>query len=173
MLLDMSFHYRTHDDIHVHCTPAHIAEAECQSTTRCTLARMGREVVGAEVQVAYDRKTGDVRMIWQKDSRTFDGIIEPAKRATQILLLTDTAKRELVGTCPIEGIPLIVTKVRSRPIQVRTPEQRDAELARRQELARLRAEGLAPPAKPRGPYERGITRLVPSRMGRAYISEPK
>lgn len=162
--------YKTHDDIAVRCMPAHIKEATCQSITRCTLALMGQETLGVEVQVAYDRKTGNVCMIWEKGGRYFNGIIEPVQRAVQVLLVTDTAKRELVGVCPADGIPLRVTKIRSRQRQILTPEQATAKKARRDELARLRAEGKIPPPKPRATWERGITRMAPSRMGRAYIA---
>lgn len=150
----MGFQYAHHDDLPMRCMKAHIHDAVCQTISHCTLVLMGTETLGVPVQVGYDKKTGDVRMFWEKDGRLHDGVLEPVKRSVQILLLTDDTKKDLIGECPSEGIPLTLTEHRSRPTQRRTPEQKAAELARRQELIRLRAAGLAPPAVKRERAER-------------------
>ena len=163
----MSFAYRNEPDLSVAVYRPYIRDAVCQSVTYCTFSLMGVDQLGlnpGDFETWLDERTGEVRVMWPKDGRRHDGVLEPNSQAMRILILTDQSKEKarLARSCPADGIDLVITQHRSRSRQTsarRTPEQLEAEQARRAELTERRALSpddprWLPPAVKRGSHRR-------------------
>lgn len=159
----MSFAYRLEPDLPVTVYPNYIRDAVCQSLTFCTFSLMGVDQLNlnpGEFETWLDENTGEVHVMWPKDGRRYDGVLEPHPQAMRILILTDEAKAKakLARSCPADGIKMTITQRRSRSQQ---PRRRDPERerARTRELEERRAldpgdPRWLPPAKPRATHRR-------------------
>ena len=152
----MGAHFRVEEDIHLTLFVDHVRHAKCADPAKCAFANLGRDELTAEVYVAIEESTGQVRITWRapdpgkpEQSRFHRGYLTPQGTAIRILMLTDQSKATLVRQMPPEGLKLVITDHRSRKSQARTTEEKLHEAEKRADLARRRAAGLAPPPKPR------------------------
>ena len=167
----MTNRYKSEADIFLHVTKEDVELAECQSPTKCTLARAGTRAIGHPITVAYDHRSGDVVAAWdtvdptlKSGIRHHSGILEEAKEALRLLLLTDTDRKTLVRgkTISEDGIDLRITEHESRPKQVvRDSVKYEENLAQKRKLNADRRAGIAPPAtKSRTPRKTGTRRGI-------------
>ena len=104
--------------------PSHVEESIPQQPEACTMACAMKAIGLNDVKMSYDLLSGDIYATWQRieidpstgaeRSRILTAVVEPNKRAMQVLAGNDLNRARLLKVLPEEGWELRLTHVRSR-----------------------------------------------------------
>lgn len=131
---------KTEERIALHVSRELVAASVAQDPQACTMACAGQAAGLDGVSFSYDMTSGDVVAAWDAVEvetgrvRHHVAVVEPAKRAMQILVATDIDKKKLARIIPEEGWDLELANHESRYKQVTPPgvyQRRTGESTRR------------------------------------------
>lgn len=161
---------RKHPDLTLHVTRQNVKDGIANDQKNCTFGQceLSRSL-GMDFYVDVDPTDPRIWAEWidDKDERWHRADVSPAMPAITVVAATDIAKRALLKKFPRGGMDFVLTNHVSRDVYSRgstsgkpqpgeTEEdaaaRREASRARKDELKRLRAAGLAePPQRRRHP----------------------
>jgi hypothetical protein len=124
----MPLRSKIEERVSLHVTKELVEEAIAQDPRSCTLACAGHRAGLEGVSFSFDMTTGDVCAAWDELEdesgriRHHTAIVEPVKRAMQILVATDLDKGRLVRLIPEEGWDVELVSHESRYKQVSRPK---------------------------------------------------
>jgi hypothetical protein len=133
---------KTEPRLTLHITRELAKEAKAQDPAGCTLACAGHAAGLDDVKFSFDMSSGDVVAAWdlleEKTGRIrhHTAVVEPVKRAMQILVATDIDKKRLMRIIPDEGWYVELANHESRYKQAtrpykQTPQKRTGESPKR------------------------------------------